>query len=71
MSPIKIIFGAIAIIIGLILLPLLSAFIEVAKGNTSVSGISGLTSVLDLVAYGFAFGLVGVGVGMIYLGFKK
>ena len=58
----KIIMGAISIIIGLILLPLVANFIEDAQGETAVSNITGLTSVLDLVAYGFTFGLVGLGV---------
>ena len=67
----KIIFGAIAIIIGLVLLPLVAQFIGTAKSDTNVSSITGLTSVLDLIAYGFTFGLVGMGVGLIYLGFKS
>ena len=67
----KIIMGAISIIIGLILLPLVASFVEDAQGETAVSNITGLTSVLDLVAYGFTFGLVGLGVGLIYLGFKQ
>ena len=67
----KIIMGAISIIIGLILLPLVAGFIEDAQGETSVTNITGLSSVLDLVAYGFTFGLVGLGVGLIYLGFRK
>jgi hypothetical protein len=66
-----IIYGAITIIIGLILLPLVANFIATAKANSSVGAISGLTSVLDLVGYGFVFGLVGVGIGMIVVGFKK
>jgi len=67
---IEIIVGAIAIIIGLVLLPLVAGFIATAKANTSVLAIPGLTAVLDLIAYGFCFGLVGLGVGMIYMGFK-
>ena len=66
----KVIMGAISIIIGLVLLPLVAQFIGTAKSDTNVSGITGLTSVLDLIAYGFTFGLVGMGVGLIYLGFK-
>jgi len=67
----KIIGGAIAIIIGLVLLPVTALFIAKAKANTSVAAINGLTSVLDLIGYGFGFGLVGIGVGMIYMGFKN
>ena len=67
----KIIMGAISIIIGLVLLPLMAGFIATTKTDTNVSGVSGLTSVLDLILYGFTFGLVGLGIGMIYLGFKK
>lgn len=65
------IIGAIAIIIGLVMLPLVATFVATSKENTSVQGIAGLTSILDLIAYGFAFGLVGLGVGMVYTGFKK
>ena len=67
----KIIVGAISVIIGLVLLPVVAVFITGAKGNSSVSSIAGLTNVLDLIAYGFAFGLVGVGIGMIVMGFKN
>ena len=71
MDSTKIIVGAISVIIGLVLLPLVAYFIALAKANDSVSAIGGLTTVLDLIAYGFAFGLVGVGVGLIWYGFKK
>ena len=70
MDATKVIVGAISIIIGLILLPLVANFIYLAKGNSSVAGISGLTSVIDIIAYSFAFGLVGLGIGMIVSGFK-
>jgi uncharacterized membrane protein len=66
-----IIYGAISIIIGLILLPLVTNFIATAKANSTTASIGGLTSVLDLIAYGFCFGLVGVGIAMIVVGFKK
>ncbi len=67
----RIIMGAISIIIGLVLLPLVATFKETAEGETAVSNVSGLTSVLDLILYGFTFGLVGLGIGLIYLGFKR
>lgn len=67
----EMILGVILIIIGLILLPLVAWFIGTAKANVSVSAIAGLTNVLDLIAYGVAFGLVFAGVSMIYLGTKK
>ena len=77
----KIIMGAISIIIGLVLLPLIAGFsygathYQNATGvwveNTDVTGVSGLTSLLALVTYGFGFGLVGLGIGLIYIGFKK
>ena len=67
----RIIIGAVSIAIGLIMLPLVAAFITNAKANASVAAIGGLSSILDIIAYGFAFGLVGIGVGMIYMGFKK
>jgi len=67
----RVIMGAISIVIGLVLLPLVGTFKESAEAETAVSNVSGLTSVLDLIMYGFTFGLVGIGIGMIYLGFKK
>jgi len=77
----KIIMGAIAIIIGLVMLPLIAVFRESdlimgsADGNwsnsSSVENVSGLTSLLDLILYGFGFGIVALGIGMIYIGFKK
>ena len=70
MNATKVIVGAISIIIGLVLLPVLANFIRIAKANDSVTGISGLTSVLDLIGYGFGFGLVGLGIGMIAWGFQ-
>jgi hypothetical protein len=36
-----------------------------------VTAVAGLTSVIDLILYGFTFGLVGLGVGLIWIGFKK
>jgi hypothetical protein len=71
MDATKIIIGAVSIVIGLVMLPLVAQFVAAAKADTNVSAISGLTSVLDVIAYGFAFGLVGIGIGMIYLGFKR
>jgi len=67
----EIILGAISIIVGLVLLPLLAGFLATAKSDSNVSAVSGLTALLDLVAYGFAFGLVGFGISMIYVGLKK
>ena len=56
----RVIMGAISIIIGFVLLPLVATFKESAEGETAVSNVSGLTSVLDLILYGFTFGLVGI-----------
>lgn len=77
----KVIMGAISIVIGLVLLPLMAGFSRSASygpnatgvynvADTNVTGVAGLTSTIDLVVYGFTFGLVGLGVGMIYLGFR-
>ena len=76
-----IIMGAISIVIGLVMLPVIATFRESdaimgsSDGNWSnssaIENISGLTSLLDLILYGFTFGLVALGIGMIYLGFKK
>lgn len=65
------ILGAVAIMIGLILLIPIAGFVATAKGDANVSAISGLSIVLDLVVYGFGFGLVGFGVSMVALGFYK
>ena len=70
MDATKFIMGAISIIIGLILLPLVATFVTTAKNNTDVAAIAGLSSILDLIAYGFAFGLVGLGIGLIVLGYR-
>ena len=77
----KIVMGAISIIIGLVMLPVVGAFkyealytepnaTGVRTLDTNVTGVSGLSSLIDLVMYGFTFGLVGLGIGLIYLGFK-
>lgn len=65
-----VIMGAISIIIGLVLLPLMAGFVASTKDDDNVSGVAGLTSLLDLILYGFTFGLVGLGIGLIYIGFK-
>jgi len=70
MGATKIVIGAISIIIGLVLLPVMASFTFAAKNNTNVKAVAGLTSVIDLILYGFTFGLVGLGVGLIWIGFK-
>ena len=84
MDTTKVIYGAVSILIGLILLPVIAGFhygvthdyITSKHGgnwtaDANVTGVSGLSSLVDLVLYGFTFGLVGLGIGLIYLGFKK
>ena len=76
-----VIYGAISLILGLVMLPVIASFRESdaimgsADGNWSnnsaIENVSGLTSLLDLILYGFTFGLVGIGIGMIYLGLKR
>jgi len=66
----QIILGAVAIIIGIILLPTIAYFVSTAKANESVAAVSGVSAVLDLILYGFAFGLVGIGIGMIWMSFR-
>lgn len=66
-----IIYGAISIIVGLVLIPLMSNMTWEAQNNTTVRAIGGLSNVLPLVMYGFAFGLVGIGIAMVVIGFKK
>ena len=65
-----IIIGAVALIIGVLLLPLVGNFVGLAKSNDTMANISGMSAVLNLVAYGFTFGLVGVGIGMLIIGFR-
>lgn len=77
----RIIMGGISIVLGLVLLPVIGGFVygashtlnetDVWVENTDITGVAGLTSLLNLVLYGFSFGLVGLGIGLIYLGFKK
>jgi hypothetical protein len=66
-----IIYGGISLIIGLILIPVMANFSWEAQNNSSVRAISGLSNVVPLVMYGFAFCLVGVGIGLIVIGLKK
>lgn len=70
MDATKIVIGAISIIIGLVLLPVMAGFTTIAKADPNVSAVTGLSSVIDLILYGFTFGLVGLGVGLIWIGFK-
>jgi len=70
MDATKIVIGAISIIIGLVLLPVMAGFVATSKADRNVSSVAGLTSVIDLILYGFTFGLVGLGVGLIWIGFK-
>jgi hypothetical protein len=70
MDATKIVIGAISIIIGLVLLPVMAGFTFLAKSDANVSSVTGLSSVIDLILYGFTFGLVGLGVGLIWIGFK-
>ncbi|GAI92565.1 unnamed protein product, partial [marine sediment metagenome] len=73
----------ISIILGLVLLPVMATFSYNAThnlpadgnwsnvtDNTDVTGVAGLSSLLTLILYGFTFGLVGLGIGLIYIGFK-
>ena len=71
MDPKTIIIGAVALLVGVILLPVVGNFVGLAKSNDTMVNISGMTAVLNLVAYGFTFGLVGVGIGMLIIGFRS
>jgi len=76
-----VIYGAVSLILGLIMLPVIATFRESDaimgssdgnwSNNSAIENVSGLTSLLDLILYGFTFGLVGIGIGMIYLGLKR
>lgn len=65
-----VIIGAVVILIGLILLPVTANFAGLAKTNDSTKNISGMTSIVDIIVYSFTFMLIGVGVGMVYIGIK-
>ena len=79
----KITYGAISIIVGCVLLPVCANFVYDAKWNnvtsaggtpiadTNVTGVAGLSSLLNLVLYGFTFGLIGLGIGLIYIGLRN
>ena len=68
---IKIILGAVSIIIGFVLLPVMAGFQATATADANVSAVPGLTALLNLIMYGFAFGLVGLGISLIYIGLPK
>lgn len=57
----KFIEGAIELIIGLILLPVVTGFIVFAQSDANTSSITGMTLLLSIIGYAFAFGLIGVG----------
>jgi len=76
--------GAVLIVIGLVLLPIIASFqhsvvyhMDLTKhgGNWTatedVQNISGLASLTNLVVYGFCFALVGLGVSLIYVAYKR
>lgn len=84
MDATKIVIGGVSIIIGLVLLPVMAGFTYGAThvfnqtalphhyiDRTDVTNVTGLSAVIDLILYGFTFGLVGLGVGLIWIGFKQ
>lgn len=80
MDVMKVVYGGISLVVGLVMLPVIAVFRESDaimgssdgnwSNNSAIENVSGLTSLLDLILYGFGFGLVGIGIGMIYLGIK-
>lgn len=73
--------GFVSIVIGLVLLPVMAWTKTQAVYNynasdvmnvpdPNVSAIAGLSSIMDLVLYGFSFGLIGVGIALIWKGYK-
>ena len=58
----KFIEGAMEIIIGIILLPILAGFIIYAQNDPNVSALTGLSLLLTIIGYAFAFGLIGAGI---------
>ena len=76
--------GAVLIIIGVVLLPVIASFqhsvvyhMDTTKhgGNWTktedIQNISGLADLTNLVVYGFTFALVGLGVSLIYVAYKR
>jgi len=57
----KFIDGAIEVIIGIILLPIVTGFIVYAQSDNNTSSLTGMTLLLTIIGYAFAFGLIGVG----------
>lgn len=74
MNPKEIIAGAITVVIGVILIPLIAIFTETANnsgGNSSVSpvrNVTGLTTLTTLFPYIFAFVVIFAGVGLMVHG---
>lgn len=57
----KFIDGAIEVIIGIILLPIVTGFIVYAQSDNNTSSLTGMTLLLTIIGYAFAFGIIGAG----------
>jgi len=65
------IVGFVAIVIGVLLIPLLAGFLATAKADTNVTSIAGLVNLIDIIAYLFVFAIIAVGIGLMVIGFRK
>lgn len=70
-DPEEVIRGAIVIAIGAVLLPIVALFLSDAAANGSVASFAGVPAIVTLIMYGFAFGLVFVGLGMVIKAARK
>jgi len=66
----KTLTGFLALIIGLVLIPIVAYFSSNPHNNSSVNKISGMSTITQIVAYLFAFGLIFIGIKTIISGRK-
>jgi len=70
MEAVKLIGTAVAMLIGLILVPVVAGATAIATANTSVLAISGLKSIIELVPYIYVFVIIGAGLLTMYSFYK-
>jgi len=70
MEAVKLIGTAVAMLIGLILLPVVAHATTIATADANVSSISGLTSIINLVPYIYVFVIIGAGLLTMYSFYK-
>ena len=70
MEAVKLIGTAVAMLIGLILTPVVASATETATSETSVTNISGLTEIIELIPYIYVFVIIGAGLLTMYHFYK-